>query len=371
MRILIVDDDAQSVEPLQQEIRKRFSTAQSMLVGFKDSERTIESFSPHIIVLDIMQGAVGDDNAAGLQTRDDIWERKFCPVIIYTARRDLVEDDAKRNHPFFRVEAKGGGSEVRVAEIINEYEPQVSALNGVGYEIQHVLNRALKEVAPTVFENIKDGEQRRDALTRFARRRVAAAMDETLSTGGPKLRSWEHYLCPPTSKHLLTGDILRKTGGNPKDPSSYRVVLTPSCDLVAEGQRHPNVETVLAATCSNAERVTSELGLSSSGRRDKWKERLVPLLRRGHGSSCLPVPALPGEFPTMTADFRRLELISLNQIGDDKEYTRVASVDNPFRELVAWAYVLNAARPAMPDRDFESWADEITAAVPVPEKESH
>ena len=71
----------------------------------------------------------------------------------------------------------------------------------------------------------------------------------------------------------------------------------------------------------------------------------------------------------MTADFLRLELIDLDRIGTgDKEYLRIASVDNPFRELVAWAYVLNAARPGMPERDFESWAEEIIKAVPVPEK---
>ena len=71
----------------------------------------------------------------------------------------------------------------------------------------------------------------------------------------------------------------------------------------------------------------------------------------------------------MTADFRRLDLINLDQIGSgNEEYLRIASVDNPFRELVAWAYILNAARPGMPERDFESWAEEITAAVPVPEK---
>lgn len=67
----------------------------------------------------------------------------------------------------------------------------------------------------------------------------------------------------------------------------------------------------------------------------------------------------------MAVDFRKLELIELGAIGDgDKEYLRVASVDNPFRELVAWAYILNAARLGLPDRDFDSWVEEIIAALP-------
>jgi CTP synthase len=69
----------------------------------------------------------------------------------------------------------------------------------------------------------------------------------------------------------------------------------------------------------------------------------------------------------MAADFRNLELIGLKEIGNDNEpFLRVASVDTPFRELVAWAYITNAARPGLPDRDFESWADEIIANLSKP-----
>jgi hypothetical protein len=62
----------------------------------------------------------------------------------------------------------------------------------------------------------------------------------------------------------------------------------------------------------------------------------------------------------MAADFQRLDLIPLNQIGNDGEYVRVASVDHPFRGLVAWAYMANAGRPGLPERDLDSWADEVT-----------
>jgi len=71
----------------------------------------------------------------------------------------------------------------------------------------------------------------------------------------------------------------------------------------------------------------------------------------------------------MVADFRRLELINISQIGDgETEYVRVASVDNPFRELVAWAYILCAARPGLPDRDFDAWVEEVVLALPEPER---
>jgi hypothetical protein len=42
---------------------------------------------------------------------------------------------------------------------------------------------------------------------------------------------------------------------------------------------------------------------------------------------------------------------------------RVASVDSPFREQIAWAFVQIAGRPALPDRDLESWVQEIREQI--------
>ena len=64
----------------------------------------------------------------------------------------------------------------------------------------------------------------------------------------------------------------------------------------------------------------------------------------------------------MVADLRDLQLIDLAAIGTDKDWTRVASVDNPMRELTAWAYMGLAGRPGLPDRDFGAWVDEVIAA---------
>jgi CTP synthase len=369
MRILIVDDDPKSVEPLRQEIQRRFAGTESPVIGFKDSEQVIDIFSPHIIVLDLMQGSPLDSDPAGLQTCEHIWQKRFCPLVVYTAVPNQFADDERLRHPFVKLVTKGSGSDLDVIEHIRSYQPHVLALNEVAKEIQGTLNRALREVAGRVFDNTKDDLQIPEALTRAARRVLAAAMDEELSTGGPTLKTWEHYLCPPSGGHLLTGDIIRKREGDKGLPSNYAVVLTPSCDLVTDGKRRPRVDKVLTATCTGVERLLPDLGLNAATERSKCRDRLLAMLREGHGYSCLPIAELPGEFPTMAADFRKLELISLGDIGGEgKKYVRVASVDNPFRELVAWAYMLNAARPGLPERDFDSWVEEILVAVPAPEK---
>ena len=96
-------------------------------------------------------------------------------------------------------------------------------------------------------------------LTRSARRHVAARMDDALSLGGPSLKSWEFYLCPPVCGHLLTGDILRHRDGDPDDPQSYVLVLTPSCDLATSETRNPKVSAVLVSCCAPVKRLLSDL----------------------------------------------------------------------------------------------------------------
>jgi CTP synthase len=365
----VVDDEPKSVQPLCAELEKSPDTTVAV-VGFEDFQTAIEQLAPHIIVLDLARGSATEKDTPGVHTFDDIWQKRFCPLVVYTAVPELLGDEARLAHPFIKLQKKGSGSEERVIEHIREFGPHLSALDEAGAEVAVALNRALKDVAPRIFHNVKDAGQRKEMLVRSARRRVAAAMDKELSTGGPNLRSWEHYLCPPTNAaHLLTGDIIKKNDGDSRDPSQYALVLTPSCDLVVSEKRKPKVEKVLVAMCTTVARLRDDLGLTVSTKPERIREGLLPMLTQGHGGSAFPLPGLPGEFPAMAADFRRLDLISINDIGDTKKsWVRIASVDNPFRELVSWAYIMNSARPGLPDRDFGSWADEIIDALPKPPK---
>jgi CTP synthase len=371
LKILIVDDKPDSVESVQAEVRGKMADATSEVVRFEAAEEMIESYVPDIIVLDLAEGVLGNEGTPGLQTRDYIWDKRFCPLVFYTAFTDLLKDDQRLKHPLIKVVKKGSGSEHEVMGHILDFVSPVSAINQAGKEIRWALNSALREVASRVFDSTKDVNQIPETLTRSARRRVAARMDEELSTGGPNLKTWEHYLCPPTTTgHLLTGDVIRKRTGDEKEPTSYAIILTPSCDLACDEKRKPKVTRTLVALCKDVQRLLQDISPADRKNQEECKKRLRLILTQGHGHSCLPVPALPGKFPPMAADFRDLKLIELADIGDDREYVRVASVDNPFRELVAWAYVLNAARPGLPDRDFDSWVEEIFDALPEFEKKA-
>ena len=200
-------------------------------------------------------------------------------------------------------------------------------------------------------------------ILRAGRRRLAALMDD-LAAHGDRLESWEQYLSPPIGSNIKLGDILRKADGEYDNPASFRVVLTPSCDLVASGGREPKVDNVLVACCCSM-REGLDLTSLKGMRLAKLKDRLPgTVLSYGYFEAVIPFPSLKGRIPTMAAYLRDLEFIPVGDIGiSEKAFLRVASVDSPFRELIAWAYLQIACRPGLPDRDFDLWRDEIVALL--------
>jgi len=142
------------------------------------------------------------------------------------------------------------------------------------------------------------------------------------------------------------------------------VVLTPSCDLVASGERKPKVDGVLVACCCSMRDGLDLTSLKNTGPSKLKKSLPGTVLTHGYFEAVIPFPCLKGRIPAMAADLRHLELIPLNDIGlSDKAFLRIASIDSPFRELVSWAYLQIACRPGLPDRDVILWCDEIVALL--------
>lgn len=369
IRILFIEDEPDNVEAVQKELQNTLPDPHLKVTGFEQFKEVIEAHDPHIVVLDLLQGTGAEAEAIGLETLEYVWGEKFCPLIIYTAQPDLVDSDERiRNHPFVRVVKKGDRSEELVRQSVQDFEPHIDAIVGVAREIGSVMNDVLKEMAKNIFDDpeIKSPKERREVLIRSARRRVAAKMDEGLLEEDPLLKSWEFYLWPPVvAENLLTGDIIRKRDGDKENPASYRVVLTPSCDLVKRKSGKAKVDEALVAACTDVKPMLLELFLDNQKdwNDESHKKKLRSTLSQGYGQSRIPLARLFNVLPTMVADLRKLQLIKLDDIGgEDKEYVRIASVDNPLRELVSWAYMLVAARPGLPDRDFGAWADEIIRA---------
>lgn len=369
LEVLVVDDEPQSVEDLVRALQEDPHICPRVFTDFKEAECRLAKVAPDIAVVDLVRA--GDEMRADddVRTDDDLpgvglsrraWENGVFPILIYTAEPKAY-DPPEGSDAFIKVIPKGRDSEGDVMAAISDYRPYVDLLKSAQERARRDMVRCIRDAYPPLWKR-DDVSKSVDALMRAARRRFAAMLDETKPRD--PLLPWEQYLCPPISNDVLTGDLLREREGEPEDAGAFRVVLSPSCDMaVTEGAGRAKVSRVLVARCapfgtSSAE--TMKLSLR------KLRDRLPQMLNQGHLDTVLPLPRLPGRIPVMVAEFRDLELLDYDSIGRQEEkklFVRVASVDSPFRELVAWAYTRVAGRPGLPVRHTKAWAEEIIAAL--------
>ena len=362
MKILFIEDRPETIEPAEELIKKKFVQADTDICNFEDAGSRLRSFRPHLVILDLIK----DEDAAGsevegLNTYQAIWDSHFCPVIVYSARKEEYEN-SREPHPLVISELKGAGSEIPVVKAIEKLTPYIEALKKSENLVRECLSSAMRDTALRASSTPMPADRLADIVTRSGRRRVAAMMDEPVP-GESQLASWEIYLYPPVSNQKLLGDVLRKSDGDPGDPGSFRVVLTPSCDMVDAGSQKPRVDKVLVANCSPMNQVLQSMGMQNSAAVTLKKELPRKMLNQGYFQDFIPLPYLEGAIPAMAANLKDLALIPISDIGPEHEFTTIASVDSPFREQVAWAYLQITGRPGLPERDTSTWAEDIIKAV--------
>ncbi len=368
LKLLFIEDEQDTIEPILKLIEDQ-EDMRYEVCGFEDAEDRIVSLHPNIVILDLLVGGASPEpEVEGLNTRNFIWNQHFCPIVVYSARPD-IHDEKCDPHPFVKSIQKGSDSPQKVMKVLNELYPQVQALREGENHIKHHFSCAMREVAPYAFDAFPDDKQRIETIKRSGRRRLAALMDEPLPDG-KVLAGWEQYLFPPVSDDTQLGDVLKVAEGKDDDPTLFRVILTPSCDLVRTDGRKPKVSQVLVAKCCSMKNGLDRTSLGKIEIQNMGKTKIQNLedrlrsvmLTQGYFETLIPFPRLKGKIPTMTANLRDLELIGIEDIGNldsHKPFLRVASVDIPFRELIAWAYLQTACRPGLPDRNFAEWCQEI------------
>ena len=371
IRVLIIDDEADAIAPLREDIEETDLGACCTSCDFAEAEERIADSPPDVVVLDLLQsGGAAEHLRPGLGTRDFIWKNHFCPIIVHSAEPDHHVKSSEE-HPFMKSIKKGRESTAGVIQALREFNPQIQALKKAKKEIENSFgnsfSQAMRDVAPQVFKET-DAEARQariDAIKRAGIRRLAVLMDGQSDDG--ILAPWEMYLCPPISKHIKLGDLIKRVSSvesetaAPSEPSDFFLVLTPSCDLVEEQDRDAKVQNILVAQCGTTEQGLYRTSLKDLPRSDRKAKDLIrkSLLTAGHLDGVIPFPSYRDKIPTMTADLRNLNFVPIKNIGTDKEYERVASVDSPFRELISWAYMQIACRMGLPERSFEDWSTEI------------
>ena len=215
--------------------------------GFDGVEATLTSFRPDMVVLDIVEGPIPDEVNSGDQSFEQIWDTWYCPIVVYTSHegtKTFSESDQV-------VEVvKGKGSEARVVAELQKFVPVARMIRSVHEDFDERIREALRDSVRTLRSQIGiDDDGLVNSILRRAVRRLVAAQVDAGASEGSTLEPWERFVIPPLGEHLLTADILRKGDAEWWMEDAFRLVLTPSCDLVHWESSPAKAIQVLVARC--------------------------------------------------------------------------------------------------------------------------
>ena len=171
MRILFIEDEPGSIEPAIDRCKEGLENPGVDVCSFEDAEAMLRTYRPNIVILDLLRGSPSEGDIAGNTTYSFIWDNQFCPIVVYSAEPDWLDDE---DHPFVKKVRKGSGSEETVLEAVQEFVPHVQALQRTESEVRQ---RSLRSIARSSAAGISHFRQR--YTTRRSHHTVRAA-DESL-----------------------------------------------------------------------------------------------------------------------------------------------------------------------------------------------
>jgi CheY-like chemotaxis protein len=367
-RIVIVEDSPEMVESLTEVFRRELGEVEIVVSGFDNAVQRIADAMPDVVVLDIFDDQVEEHPEDGVKPAwHYVWKEHFCPVVFHSAHE--VDEYRRLGHPFTRYEIKSPNSQRRVADHIKSFAPQIEGLRGVRRELSRHAGAILRHASGTIWQGDRTPAQQMDLFLRVARRRMSAALDH-VAEHETQTQAWEQYIYPPIGDDLLTGDLIRARDANANEPTAYGLVLAPSCDLVR--RRAKTLEHVLVAQCVSANDFLAKAGISAQKLNDhEHRKKLLSELSKDQVAGLTVLPPFPDVLPLMAANLKKLSLVPYANIAtksdEARAFLRVASVDSPFRERLAWAYLQVAGRPGVPDVDREALANSIAQTIaPAP-----
>ena len=372
-QLLFVDDDAEICKQVKEYLEgERISaTDDHMYVEtLTDFDNALEALEQHrfdLLILDVRLGSqVSESKAeeAGIKTLKEIKQRRFAPIIFYTALPRLAKN---LETALIRLVRKTEGLPRLlkvVEEIFDGHLPIVNrALISHLERVQRDYMWDFVEEHGPEFINTPD----RTALAYLLARRLAMSLsgsgigelakdlgDSTgISVVGNKVHPMQYYVMPPVEKSPLTGDLYRGSIGQ---RDGYWVLLTPSCDLVTGREK---AKWVLMAPCVllTEEQEYKDWNNNFSETKEK---KLKALLSNNRSNRQQPERFyfLPGalELPDLVVDFQQLVTLPREQM---ENLERLASLDSPFAEAVLTGFSRYFGRLGTPDLDIDFIVDRL------------
>lgn len=378
-KVLIVEDEEPVGDMLETAIKQRLEKLDHepkvcRCKSIPESRNYLEDFRPHVVTLDLKEAAT-DDAAAGKPAWDFIRDVHFCPVVFYSANA-LPEGFPSGSDPFAQYLNKNEKQADDVAAIVEEFIPHVVGLEEIRLDVESRYAKSLQKTTRLIWATETEDIAKNQAFLRISRRRLAAVLEHPLDNEHT-IKAWEQFLYPPTDESTLcTGDIVMRRGADKNIASSFFVILTPPCDLVPN--QNP-IDQVLLARCrdvSDSEVKRRIIGNPANQENAALTSRQVKTLSEKLAKDEIAglklIPKLSDLWPTMVLDFKALELVSRSSVAlssetlnDEIQFERIASMDSPFRESLAWRFIQTAGRPGTPDSDRQALETEVRTALGV------
>lgn len=374
--VLVIDDDPDAARQAQ-EIVVRASSSNGGAVfevrietTFEDGLRELERSRIDLVILDVR---LGDDPAAddeaGLRTLRAIQERRFVPVVFYTAVPHIVRHLA--SPPLIDVVEKGAGQSSLTEAVQRAFESSLPLVNrALVRHLEEIQRAYMWNFVAKHWKEIGDFSDR-GALAYLLARRFAGSLTgagvERLETelGGPgneapagTVPPMRMYLMPPLEE-ILVGDVALGTAGG---RTGHWVVLSPSCDLIQGKADH-----VLLAAAEPIDDEREVLGwrgeLPTPGKQADKDLTAVLSNNRAKGQA-ERYHFLPGalSLPDLLADFQRLQ--TLERASFD-QLQRIASLDSPYAEAVVTRFLRYYSRLGTPDVDVAPTIERLRLLGPL------
>jgi len=332
------------------------------LTDFDKALEALEARRFDLVILDLRLGPHDEtrEEEAGTRTLQAIQQRRFVPVIFYTALPHLVRD---LETPLIRVIEKGPNPEPLLEAVRNIFATRLPTVNrALIRHLETVQRDYMWEFVAKHWERFGDTADRTALAYLLARRlamslsgpgiqQLAQDLGDTTGVGATEglVHPMQYYMMPPVEKSPLAGDLYR---GQIGDQNGYWVLLSPSCDLVMGREK---AEWMLLARCLPLTEQTEYQGwqtglLQPSGTVER---RLRDILRNNRqGGQAERFYFLPGAMtlPDLVVDFQQLVTLPRERMTT---LERLASLDSPFAEALLARFARYFGRLGTPDLDLE------------------
>lgn len=365
-QILFVDDDPETCEQVS-------SYLEQMVVGendrlkittktqFDEALGELESRYYDIVILDVRLGSLKAklESEAGTETLNAIKERRFIPVIFYTALPKKVSD---LETPLIRIVEKTEGVPKLLSTIKEVLSTNLPFVNrALLRHLGKVQRDYMWEFVANNWEAFGDTPDR-TSLAYLLARRLAKSLDSPgiqklaeklgdstrIMCSEDNVHPMRYYIVPPLGIRPMAGDVIKEADGA---KTKYMVLITPSCDFVQDKADH-----ILFAYCTPLRETQEYIDWKKNpdDPRRRYINKLLTLLKNGKERFFF----LPGIFniPDLIVDYQKVttfEPQEFTRLTKEEKLTCVASLDSPYCEELCARFSRYFGRLGTPDLNTE------------------